>query len=130
MTRKRWEELEKKYAPLGVTFDEKEFATVRCLKCSEVQVCGDSKFYCDPCLLNSDAEVLESVKIYKGLRLFDQMVSLEVMTKTEGKYLPNHEFGEYLKECMKRNYESTGIEKGIGFKNPDITNYIRFVVDG
>ena len=128
MTRERWEELEKKYAPLEVTFDEKEFAPVRCLKCSKIIVNSDSLFYCDPCLLDSNAGFLEHVKIHECLRILDQMVWMGVMAKSEGKYFPNHECGEYLKECTKRNYESTGIARNIGFKNPEFANFIKFMM--
>ena len=117
MTRERWEELKKKYASLEVTFNKKKFANVKCLKCSKISVESDNKFYCNSCLINSDAEALkEYLKIDEAIRLFDQMVFMGIMTHNGIGYLPNYEFMEYLKECMKRNYETTGITKGIGLR--------------
>ena len=132
MTQEKWEALQRKFAPLGATFDEREFAPVRCLRCSAVLV--DWTFYCDSCLRNSDAGALEYLKIQEALCLVSKMFLLGVATKTEGGYCsPNFapEFIDYVMECRKRHFEVTGIEKNLCFKNPDVMSFFRFfVVDG
>ena len=129
MNQERFEQLEKKFAPLELTFDLAEIAHVRCLKCSK-ELDGDdgdgNEFYCAPCLLNTDAEVLEDGKVREVLCLYRKMALLGVMTD---KLLPNPEFGEFIREYKKRDFESTGISKHLGFKNPDMTNFIRFLVE-
>ena len=129
MIQGRWRDLERKFAPLGVTFEKEEFVQIRCLRCSQILIGGDSAFYCDSCLLTSDEGALEHLKIQEYLCLISKMILLGVLSSKEDCLLPNidPEFNEYITECMKRYYE-LGIAKHIGFKNPDAINFFRFYV--
>ena len=126
MTQEKWKELEGKFAPLGVTFVKEEFSATRCLRCS-AEIIADG-FYCDPCLKNSDPGALEYLKIQEAMCLLGKMILLEVSTKTENYCSPtlNPEFNEYIKECIQRDYEATGVTRNLGFKNPDAINFFRF----
>ena len=128
MTQEKWEALQRKFDPLGVTFEREEFAPVRCLRCAAVLV--GWTYYCDSCLRNSDAGALENLKIQEALCLVSKMILLGVATNAEGYCSPNFapEFIEYVTECRKRHFEVTGIEKNIGFNNPDVISFLRFYV--
>jgi len=59
----KWEALQRKFDPLGVTFEREEFAPVRCLRCAAVLV--GWTYYCDSCLRNSDAGLWKTSKSKK-----------------------------------------------------------------
>ena len=130
MKQEQWRHLDRKFACLGITFDEAEFAKPRCLRCSKILY--GRAFYCDSCLVNFAPEALEHLKIQEYLCLLCKMILLGVLKKTKEDHAfpnPDPEFKEYILESMIRDYQSTGVPNRIGFKNPDVTNYLRFYLE-
>ncbi len=128
MTRERWLELEKKFAPLGVSFNPTEFAYARCLRCAQVVV--GLAFFCESCLLRFGEQGLDHLKYQEYLALITKMITLGVLSDKDDCLLPNFdpEFTEYIRECVERDYGITGIERRAGFRNPDAINFFRFYV--
>lgn len=130
MTQERWQELQRKFKPLGVTFNEREFAPVKCLLCSAIL--DDWIFYCDTCLRITNAGALEWLKAQEAMCLIGKMILLGVSTKTQGYCSPNlaPEFVAYIGEYLKRDYADTGIARNLCFKNPDVVDFFRFCMVG